>query len=135
MILWIMPCTENNPRYTIGNLLSRNFTFVFLALFSFLSAIYALFPTLPVYLERLEFSIREIGIVVGVYGVSSLAFRFVVGGALLRYPEKHIMIAGSLISLSVSSPLSHSGLSGRSSSYGFFRGWPLPQWILRPSRL
>ena len=92
-----MPGVETDSKYTIMNLFTRDFTFAFLALFSFLSTIYALFPTLPVYLVKLDFSVREIGIVIGVYGASSLAFRFVVGGALLRYPEKNIMIAGSLL--------------------------------------
>lgn len=99
MIPLTMPGAETNPRYTIKNLLTRDFIFAFLALFSFLATIYALFPTLPVYLVKLDFSVREIGIVIGVYGASSLAFRFVVSGALLRYPEKNIMIAGSLLAL------------------------------------
>ncbi len=99
MIPLTMPDVEIDSRYTINNLLTRDFIFAFLALFSFLATIYALFPTLPVYLVKLDFSVREIGIVVGVYGASSLAFRFVVGGALLRYPEKNIMITGSLLAL------------------------------------
>lgn len=99
MIPLTMPGAETNPRYTIKNLLTRDFIFAFLALFSFLATIYALFPTLPVYLVKLDFSVREIGIVIGVYGASSLAFRFVVSGALLRYPEKNIMIVGSLLAL------------------------------------
>ena len=94
-----MSGAENDSGYTIKNLFTRDFVFSFLSLFGFLSAIYALYPTLPIYLEKLDFSVREIGIVVGVYGVSSLAFRFVVGGALLRYSEKKIMMAGSLLSL------------------------------------
>jgi predicted MFS family arabinose efflux permease len=94
-----MPSVETDSRYTITNLLTRDFIFAFLGLFSFLTAMYALFPTLPIYLVKLDFSVREIGIVIGVYGASSLAFRFVVGGALLRYPEKNIMIVGSLLSL------------------------------------
>jgi MFS family permease len=94
-----MSGVDTSSRYTITNLLTRDFIFAFLALFSFLATIYALFPTLPVYLVKLDFSVREIGIVVGVYGASSLAFRFVVGGALLRYPEKNIMIVGSLLAL------------------------------------
>ena len=98
-ILLSMSGAENDSGYTIKNLFTRDFVFSFLSLFGFLSAIYALFPTLPIYLEKLDFSVREIGIVIGVYGVSSLAFRFVVGGALLRYSEKKIMMAGSLLSL------------------------------------
>ena len=94
-----MSGAENDSGYTIKNLFTRDFVFSFLSLFGFLSAIYALYPTLPIYLEKLDFSVREIGIVIGVYGVSSLAFRFVVGGALLRYSEKKIMMAGSLLSL------------------------------------
>jgi predicted MFS family arabinose efflux permease len=94
-----MPDIEKKPEYTIKHLLTRDFVFAFLSLFAFLTTIYALFPTLPVYLEKLDFSVREIGIVIGVYGVSSLVFRFIVGWALLRFPERTIMVAGSLLSL------------------------------------
>ncbi len=94
-----MSNAENNLGYTIKDLFTRDFVLAFFSLFAFLSSIYALFPTLPVYLERLHFSVREIGIVIGTYGASSLAFRFIVGGALLRYSEKKIIIVGSLLSI------------------------------------
>jgi len=94
-----MTYSENKSSYTVKNLFTRDFVFAFFSLFAFLSSIYALFPTLPIYLERLHFGVREIGIVIGTYGASSLAVRFLVGGALLKYSEKKIIIAGALISI------------------------------------
>lgn len=79
------------------NILNRNFVLGFVALFTFLAAMYMLVPTLPLYLARLGSNVREIGVLVGVFGASSLAFRFLVGGALRRYSEKTIMMAGTLL--------------------------------------
>jgi predicted MFS family arabinose efflux permease len=90
---------ESISRHTARNLFTRDFVLGFLALLTFIAPMYALIPTLPVYLEKLGSSIREIGILVGVYGVSSLLFRFLVGGVLAGYSERSVMIAGSLVSV------------------------------------
>jgi hypothetical protein len=79
---------QNVAHDTIKNILTRDFILTFFALFTFIATIYALIPTLPIYFEKLGSNVTEIGILIGVYGISSLVCRFVVGGALLKYSEK-----------------------------------------------
>jgi len=79
------------------NILNRDFVFGFFALFTVVAAVYALMPTLPIYLVRLGSSVREIGVLVGVFGASSLVFRLLVGVGLRRYSEKTVMMAGALL--------------------------------------
>jgi MFS family permease len=77
--------------------LTREFLFAFLGLFSFTTGFHALFPTLPIYLEKLGADTREIGILVGVMGISSLFSRLIVGGMLRIYSEKRVMMVGASI--------------------------------------
>ncbi|MFB3884900.1 MAG: MFS transporter [Thermodesulfobacteriota bacterium] len=82
---------------SIREILSRDFILGFSAQFAFLITLHILIPTLPIYLSRLGAREAEIGVLVGVFSVSSLAFRPFVGKALLRIPEKNFMIAGALL--------------------------------------
>jgi len=84
-------------QHTIKNILNRDFVLGFLAFFSFLTAYFSLYPTLPIFLARLGSDEREIGALIGILGASSLVFRFFVGGALTRYSEKSIMMFGALL--------------------------------------
>jgi MFS family permease len=84
-------------QHTIKNLLNRDFVLGFLAFFAFLAAFSAIFPTLPVFLAKLGSSEREIGVLFGILGVSSLISRFLVGGALTRYSEKSVMMFGAML--------------------------------------
>lgn len=88
---------EKVPRYFIRNVLNRDFVFCFLVFFLFAAAIHALTPTIPIYLARLGSGEREIGVLVGIFGISSLMSRFIVGACLRKYSEKSIMMAGALI--------------------------------------
>jgi predicted MFS family arabinose efflux permease len=81
----------------IRSILTRDFVLCFVAFFAFLMAVFALIPTLPIFLARLGMNETEIGVIVGVYGVSSLVARLLVGGALLRFPERTVMMAGALL--------------------------------------
>jgi MFS family permease len=81
----------------IRDILTRDFVLGFLALFSYMFAFFALVPTLPVYLARLGSHEGEIGVLVGVYSVSSLVSRLLAGGALLRYSEKRVMMFSALL--------------------------------------
>jgi MFS family permease len=87
----------NISKQTAGNLLTRDFVLGFLAYFVFLFACFALIPTLPIYLARLGSNEREIGVLVGIFSVSSLVSRLLVGGALTRYSEKSVMIFAALL--------------------------------------
>jgi MFS family permease len=88
---------ESVPQQPIRNILTPNFVLGFLALFAFANAISALIPTLPIFLVRLGSNETEIGILIGVYGIASLVSRLLVGGALLKYSEKSIMMFGALL--------------------------------------
>jgi predicted MFS family arabinose efflux permease len=85
------------PQHTIWDILTRDFVFGFLALFSFLVACYALVPTLPIFLTKLGSNVREIGVLIGIFGASSLGARLLVGSALLKYSEKTVMMFGALL--------------------------------------
>ncbi len=85
-------------RRAIQNILSRDFVLGFLALFAFLAAYHSLTPTLPIYLAKLGSDEREIGVLVGVVAVAALLSRLLVGGALVRYSEKSVMMVGALLS-------------------------------------
>ncbi|MBP1736029.1 MAG: transporter, partial [Deltaproteobacteria bacterium] len=63
----------------------------------FLAAFQALTPTLPLYLAKLGYNEKEIGLLVGAIGVSSLIFRFLVGRVLLNYSEKLVMMLGAIL--------------------------------------
>ena len=88
---------EKVPSYLAKSILNRDFVFCFLAFFIFAAAIHALTPTIPVYLARLGSHEREIGVLVGIFGISSLISRFIVGAGLREFSEKSVMMAGALI--------------------------------------
>jgi len=88
---------EKVPSYLAKSILNRDFVFCFLAFFIFAAAIHALTPTIPVYLARLGSHEREIGVLVGIFGISSLMSRFIVGACLREFSEKSVMMAGALI--------------------------------------
>jgi len=76
---------------------SRNFILGFLTFFSFLLAFFALAPALPVYLALLGSNAETIGLLVGIFSVSSLFSRFLAGSALRRYSEKSLIMFSSLL--------------------------------------
>jgi MFS family permease len=80
---------------TIRKIFTREFILGVFSQFAFISAFYILIPTLPIYLLRSGSEEAEIGVLIGVFFVSSLALRPFVGKALLRIPEKNFMIAGA----------------------------------------
>ncbi len=85
------------PQRTAKGIMNRDFVFVFFALFTFVFGIHALYPTLPIYLAKLGSNAREIGVIVGIFGISSLFSRLAAGGALRKYSEKSVMIFGALL--------------------------------------
>jgi predicted MFS family arabinose efflux permease len=80
------------------DLFTRDFVLGVFAVFFFSAAFQSLTPTLPIYLTRLGSNEREIGVLIGMFAVASLASRLFVGGALLKYPEKSVMMVGALLS-------------------------------------
>ncbi len=81
----------------IRKIFTRDFILAFFAQLAFTMANHILIPTLPIYLSRLNSKETEIGILIGVFTVSSLALRPFTGKILLRTPEKKMMIIGALL--------------------------------------
>ena len=82
---------------TMRKIFTREFILGVFAQFASISVFYILIPTLPIYLLRSGSTEAEIGVLIGVFFVSSLALRPFVGKALLRTPERIFMIAGALL--------------------------------------
>jgi predicted MFS family arabinose efflux permease len=76
---------------------TRDFILNFLAQFAFSFVFSILIPTLPIYLEKMGSTGAEIGVLIGIFSLSSLIFRPFVGRALLKIPERNFMIAGTVI--------------------------------------
>ena len=77
--------------------LTRDFILTFLAQVAFSFVFQLLIPTLPIYLSRWGSTEIEIGVLVGIFGFTSVAFRPFVGKALMRVRERNFMIVGALI--------------------------------------
>ena len=84
---------------TIWKVFDRNFIVACIAQFTFSIAFNILIPTLPIYLSSLGSTEVEIGILIGIFAVSSLILRPLVGKALLNIPEKNFMVAGAFLSV------------------------------------
>lgn len=76
---------------------TRDFVLSFFAQFTFSSVFCILIPTFPIYLSGKGSPEAEIGLLIGVFSVSSLILRPFVGRALIRIPERTFMIAGTLL--------------------------------------
>jgi MFS family permease len=81
----------------IRKILTRDFILAFFAQLTFTLANHILIPTLPIYLSRLDSRETEIGILIGIFTVSSLVLRPFTGKILLRTPEKKMMVIGALL--------------------------------------
>jgi len=82
---------------TTQKILSRDFILCFFAQFTFSLVFCLLIPTIPVYLSRFEAKEAEIGFLIGIFSVSSLILRPVLGRALLSIPERNFMIPGTIL--------------------------------------
>jgi len=96
-IIAVMHSEGSSSRYRLQNILTHDFIFGFLSLFVFIVAYHALIPTLPIFFARSGSNAAEIGVLVGIFGASSLFFRLLVGGALLKYQERNIMMFGAIL--------------------------------------
>jgi len=76
---------------------TRDFALSFFAQFALSFVFSILIPTLPIYLEKMGSTGVEIGVLIGIFSLSSLIFRPFVGRALLKIPERSFMIAGAVI--------------------------------------
>jgi MFS family permease len=76
---------------------TRDFALSFFAQFALSFVFSILIPTLPIYLKKMGSTGVEIGVLIGIFSLSSLIFRPFVGRALLKIPERSFMIAGAVI--------------------------------------
>ncbi len=81
----------------IEKILTRDFILSFFAQFAFSSVFCILIPTFPIYLSGKGSPEAEIGLLIGVFSVSSLILRPFIGRALLRIPERKFMIYGTIL--------------------------------------
>jgi MFS family permease len=88
---------ENRRTKTTQKMLTSDFVLAFISQFTFSIVYHILYPTLPIYLSRLGSTEADIGVLIGILGVSSLVCRPFVGRALLKTPEKTFMIMGTLL--------------------------------------
>ncbi len=88
---------EEHSQYGIRNILTRDFVLGFLVLVTVTAGFCSLFPTLSIFLARSGSSEREIGVLIGVFGISALVSRLLVGGALKRYSEKQVIMFGAFL--------------------------------------
>ena len=84
-------------QHTAGKLFNRDFILHFFAFFVFIAANHSLIPTLPIYFTKLGSNARQVGMLVGIWGVASLVSRFFVGGVLTKYSEKSVMLFGAVL--------------------------------------
>jgi predicted MFS family arabinose efflux permease len=91
----------NIPQHTAGKLFTHDFVLVVFSFFAICAAFHSLTPTLPIYLTRLGSNEREIGVLIGIFAVAALVSRLFVGGALLRYRAKSVMMVGAFITIIV----------------------------------
>jgi MFS family permease len=89
---------KNISEHTKKGLFTHDFILAFFTLFFSSAAIHSLTPTLPIYLTRLGSNEREIGVLIGIFAVAALVSRLFVGGALLKYRERNVMMFGALLS-------------------------------------
>jgi MFS family permease len=82
---------------TLQKIISREFILCFFSQFAFTSVFHILVPTIPIYLSRSGSTEVEIGILIGVLGISSLVLRPVVGKRLSKIAEKKFMLAGAIL--------------------------------------
>ena len=81
----------------IREILTRDFILAFFAQLAFTIANHILIPTLPIYLSRMDSKETEIGVLIGIFTVSSLVLRPFAGKILLRTPEKKMMVIGAIL--------------------------------------
>ena len=79
------------------NIVSRDFILASAVQFAFAFVFSLLLPTLPIYLSQSGSNEVEIGVLTGIFAVSSLIVRPLVGRALLRIPEHIFMTTGALL--------------------------------------
>jgi MFS family permease len=86
---------DSKKKMSEFSLLSRNFTFVCLSSFLYFGSFYLLLPTIPQFVADLGGTTSQIGVVVGIFTMSSVVLRPYFGKLADRYGRKKMMLFGS----------------------------------------
>ncbi len=80
-------------------LYTRNLFILLTSTCLFFSSFYLLFPTLPLYVQSMGGGQKDVGIIIGVFTLSSVLFRPFAGTFTDKYGRKMLLILGALIFL------------------------------------
>ncbi len=86
---------DSKKKMSEFSLLSRNFTFVCLSSFLYFGSFYLLLPTIPQFVADLGGTTSQIGVVVGIFTMSSVVLRPYFGKLADKYGRKKMMLFGS----------------------------------------
>ncbi|MBU7031019.1 MAG: MFS transporter [Theionarchaea archaeon] len=81
------------------SLYTKNLMILLASITLFFSSFYLLFPTLPLYVEHIGGTQGEVGMIVGIFTLSSVLFRPIAGKIADNFGRKAVLIMGALIFL------------------------------------
>jgi MFS family permease len=76
---------------------TRPFIQLTISMFFLFTGFYLLLPTLPLFIKQLGGNESQIGLIVGIFTISAVIFRPIIGGLLDRYGRKPFMVWGVLL--------------------------------------
>ncbi len=85
-----------------GRILSPQFLLLWVGAFTFFLSFYLLLPALPLYARTLQIPEALIGLIIGVFAVSSMLVKPVAGWAADRFGRRPLMLAGAALFLAAS---------------------------------
>lgn len=83
--------------YKMERLWTKSFVFMTLAMLFLFIAFYSLLPTLPQFVKQIGGSEAQVGWVTGVFMLSAVLFRPIIGGLLDRYGRRAFMVSGLIM--------------------------------------
>jgi MFS family permease len=99
----MIPGAENGRTPEDGDVLSRDFVFLFIASFLFLGSLYLLIPVLPLYMVSVAHaSTTQVGILMGVLTFASFLLRMYVGHKADEMGRKPFLLLGAAIFIAAS---------------------------------
>ncbi|MGD8191962.1 MFS transporter [Brevibacillus ginsengisoli] len=80
----------------MDRLWTKNFIMLTITALLLFSGFYLLMPTLPMFIKQLGGSESQVGLIIGVFTISAVIFRPIVGGLMDRYGRRVFIISGLL---------------------------------------
>ncbi|MEK5437678.1 MULTISPECIES: MFS transporter [Paenibacillus] len=75
---------------------TKNYIMLTLTAFLLFSGFYLLMPTLPMFIKQLGGSESQVGLIIGVFTISAVIFRPIIGGLMDRFGRRAFIISGLL---------------------------------------